>query len=125
MTRPEDDEMDELFGAARASTPAPSADFMARLRADAESAQPRRRPVVAMAQQPAMSGGGTLAMGGGFVGDIGGWPSLTFLGLAALTGLWFGLAAPGNLGEAMAALLGESVTLDIMPSAEVFEAEEF
>ncbi|NDV00417.1 hypothetical protein [Pseudoroseicyclus tamaricis] len=123
MTEQTDDDLEDLFGAAREGAPAPSAAFMARLQADARGAQPRPRPAVAMAMQPAMAGGGTMDAGGGFSDELGGWPSLTFLVLVALTGLWFGVAAPGSIGHALSTLFGGGVTIELVPSADVFGSE--
>lgn len=86
-----------LFAAARAETPAPGSDLMARVLADALEAQagfaPGRGgiPVPLSSPVPAQSRWRQL------VAALGGWPALGGLAMAGLAGLWIGVSPPQAL----------------------------
>lgn len=80
-------DLDALLAAAAQDTAqAPSADFMARVLADAEAMQPQPAAIVA---EPAPRRG----MLAGIVAALGGWPSIGGLATATVAGLWIGFSA--------------------------------
>ncbi len=83
-------ELEGLFAAARAEVPAPAADLLARIMADADACQP-----TAPAQARPQSGRSPMhALVRGALAAIGGWGGLAGLATAALAGVWIGYAHP-------------------------------
>ena len=74
--------LDDLFAEARAKSPTPSDDLMARVMGDAMDAMPKARTVAVEPRR------------GGFFAMIGGWPSFAGLATAAVAGVWIGFASP-------------------------------
>lgn len=92
-----DDELEGLFAAARAQTPVPSADLMARILADAEAqAVPEPAPATG-----GRTGGRPVRPTRGFwaalVAGLGGWPVLAGMATATVAGVWLGFATPEAL----------------------------
>lgn len=108
-----DTALDEIFAAARAQTPDPSAGLVARILADAESAQAaRERPMVPMARSSPWSR---------FVEGLGGWTSLAGLVTATLAGVWLGFVSPDQINTLSGGLLladstGVYALEDILPA---------
>lgn len=83
-------DLDALFEAARAHSPAPSEAFLARVVADAAAVDAARRQSAAQAAaQPGARRGLRDRLQA-----IGGWPALAGLATATVAGLWIGYAAP-------------------------------
>lgn len=86
------DDLDDLFAQARTRVEPPSAALLARIEADALREQPR--PQV-KAEAKAGFGSWLAGVFGGWGGLVGGGPSAAVgLTLAAVSGLWLGLAQP-------------------------------
>ena len=88
----DDDDLDAFFAAARRHPADPSPDFMARLLADAATAQAGAgdaRP--SLVPRPALSPGGLWRQ---LREMLGGWPAQGGLAAAGLAGLALGLALP-------------------------------
>ncbi|MFZ5965322.1 hypothetical protein ACOXXX_20455 [Thalassococcus sp. BH17M4-6] len=86
MTHEPDDDLPPglgaYFSAARADTPEPPADLMARIEAQALAARPDPDP--APHRRP-------LA---GLIAALGGWPAMAGLAAAACAGVWLGFSPP-------------------------------
>ena len=105
MTMMRDQDLDDLFAAARAAhATAPSPGLLARVLADAYDAQPDAAPAAAAppVRQP------------GFLARLGGFPALSGLAAAAIGGLWVGFAAPS-------AVAGVSVSLGFAVAEDTVE----
>ena len=102
-----DEGLEALFRAARAETPEPSADLMARIMADADAEiAARTRPVDgARRARP--------GLWAALIGAIGGWPALASMATAAAAGVWLGFASPDQINTlAGGVLLPETATGD-------------
>lgn len=89
-----DDDLDELFAAARRDAPRPDAALLGRIAADAARLSPggwRRRAWQA----------------------VGGWPAVAVFAAAALAGVWIGVVQPAPV-EAVIGLQGYDMA-DLMP----------
>lgn len=107
------DDLDALFGAARAKPAQPSDALMARVVADAEALQPAPRALAA-APPPAPVG-----LWRGVVDFFGGFGALAGMGSAAAAGLFIGFVQPTGLSDLSAALLGGQIdSLSLMPSVD-------
>jgi hypothetical protein len=81
--------------------PAPSADFMTRVLADADAVHADRS-----AAGPALAGARPgLGFWSGIRSALGGWPAVAGLAAATVAGVWIGFAQPGATGTSMAPLL--------------------
>ncbi|MEJ1990610.1 MAG: dihydroorotate dehydrogenase [Maritimibacter sp.] len=108
MTMPDDDmlneaALDDLFRAARAEAPMPSADLLARVMADAEAeiaAQPAPLPVRQAA--PRKSHLRSLLEG------LGGWPAVAGMITASVVGLSMGFVSPDQVNSLSGGLLLQS-----------------
>jgi hypothetical protein len=111
-----DDDLDDLFAAARADTLVPSDALMARIAADAASvAAARRRPAV-RAQR-----GGLLS---GLFAALGGWPALGGLAAATVAGFWIGVAPPVGLQSLTSTVFGDvDVTVSLFASDDIVGSE--
>jgi hypothetical protein len=112
MTRePQDDDLDMLFAKARGAAPAPGADLMARVLADAMAVDAARR-VTAQRRRD----GWLLALWRGFAAAFGGAGPVAGLATAAAAGLWIGFAAPAPVAAFAPILLGqEAADVDLIP----------
>ncbi|MCB2115096.1 MAG: dihydroorotate dehydrogenase [Rhodobacteraceae bacterium] len=111
--RDEDErELEGLFRAARALSPAPSGALMARVLADAEAARPRPAP------DPTPVSG--VAAPSWIAQLLGGWRGLGGLATAGAAGLWIGYAGLADTALMQGGLIDAeaAVTVDLMPSAE-------
>ena len=100
---PQDETLEALFAEARALRPAPSADLMSRLLADAERDRPR--PV---ATRPSARGAWRE-----WIAALGGWPAMGGLVAATVTGVWIGAAPPPELSSLLPSLWGEPVSVTV------------
>ena len=104
-----DNDLDDLFAAARADVARPSAALMARVLADAAAEQPRKpvpvRPRFRLAALIAALGGS-----GGIAG----------LASATVAGLWIGLAPPAAVDDFAATIWtsGQGDSVDLIPDLE-------
>ncbi len=105
MTDPKHDDLDGLFAEMRATAGVPSDALMARVLADAAAAQPRALP--ASAPQP--------ALWDRVMDAIGGWPSVGGLAVATVAGIWVGVAPPTPFQDLTATLIGDEVSLELVP----------
>jgi len=87
ITSRDDAALDRLLAAGRNAAPAPGADFLARLEADAETHLPR--PAPGAAPRPVPTLGHRLS----------GWLTAGGLATAAAAGVWIGFAAPDTLNS--------------------------
>ena len=113
------DDLDALFGAARAQAPVPSEALMARVLADALEVQPKavapRAPVMVRRE-------GMLARLAGLFGGAG---ALAGIGTAAVAGLFIGYVQPTGLSGWDDAVLGTPLeTVDLMPDVDALLAGE-
>ena len=119
--------LDELFSRARAAAPEPDPALLARIVADAQAVdQLRRAPVRPEQVRPAARPERT----GWFVSvlaALGGWPAMGSLTVAAVAGLWIGVAPPDSLAAVTGAfggvIWGDTVTLSLDPAEDVFGLE--
>lgn len=107
--RNDDDRLEVLFAAARATGAQPSDDFLSRLVATAEAAQPTP---VRTASQAAPRRRGWLAV-------LGGWPALGGLALATAAGFWIGVAPPAGLSALAARLAGQTIDVGLYGEDEL------
>ena len=105
-----DDDLDDLFLAARATGAPPSAALMARILDDAAAMQPRAAVVL---RRPGLRLSALIAA-------LGGVGALTALATAAVAGLWIGLAPPAAVDDFAATLWtsAEADSLDLIPDLE-------
>ncbi|WP_425102453.1 hypothetical protein [Tropicibacter sp. S64] len=75
----------DFFEAARTDAPRPTADFMARLEAQALAALPRPAPSPGLLRQ--------------LLQVLGGWPGAAGLATACAVGLWMGINPPAGLTD--------------------------
>lgn len=101
MTDDKDDDatLTPFFDASRAQAPAPSADLMARVLADARAEQ----PTTAAPVRPARPARGRLAT---VFDALGGWPAMAGLTAATVAGVWIGVNPPAGMADQLAGLLG-------------------
>jgi len=116
------DDLDDLFSAARACAPAPSAALLARVLADAEAARPRpaAAPLRAAPARPAPRRGPWSAL----AAALGGGGGIAGLATAAGAGLWLGLVQPvplAGLTPVPAAVVLD--TVELIPSLDLLAAE--
>jgi hypothetical protein len=91
-----DAKLEALFETARATSPVPSDDLIARVLKDAD------------AMQPVSLGSGWR----GWLGNLGGLPGLGGLITASCVGFWLGVAPPAGLPDLAATVLGVESVLD-------------
>ncbi len=115
MTDPKSDDLDDLFAQMRDIPVVPSDALMARVLADAAAAQPRAVP--ALTRQH--------GLWGRMMEAIGGWPSFGGLAVATVAGIWVGVAPPSSFQDITATLIGEQVSLELVPTGLALGAEEF
>ncbi len=103
-------ELDDLFRAARASAPQPSAELTARILADALREQPC--PVAAPRQRRRW---------GGVLAALGGWQAVTGLTAAAAAGLWIGINPPAAVAGIAEGLWPEPLSLELIDQMAALE----
>lgn len=114
------DDLDDLFAAARSRPVVPSEALMARVLADAMAAQPR--PVAVQTAAPARRRGGWLA---GFADVFGGFGALAGVGGAAVAGLVLGFVQPATVTDFADSLLGAEVaSVTLIPSTDALMVGE-
>ncbi|MBC2837093.1 dihydroorotate dehydrogenase [Paragemmobacter straminiformis] len=114
------DDLDDLFAAARSRPLVPSEALMARVLADAMAEQPKAAAVRA-AVAPARRGGWFA----GFAEVFGGFGALAGVGGAAVAGLVLGFVQPATVTDFADSLLGAEVTsVTLIPSADALMVEE-
>lgn len=99
--------LDGDFACARAAQPAPSEALMLRIIEDAAREQAAR---IAPPAAPPRRGRWCLALA-----DLGGWPAMAGLAMAAVAGMWLGALPPAQVRPLLALLLGgpqEGVLMD-------------
>ncbi|OYU18860.1 MAG: hypothetical protein CFE34_08305 [Rhodobacteraceae bacterium PARR1] len=112
VSEPGFDDLDALFGAARARPAVPSDALMARVMADALDLQPA--PRVLAAPPPAPPG-----LWRGVIDFFGGFGALAGMGSAAAAGLFLGFVQPTGVADLSAALIGGQIdSLSLMPSVD-------
>jgi hypothetical protein len=99
----DNDGLDVFFDAARKTAPTPDAAFMARILDDAMSVQAE----LALAKAPVRKREGFVAQ---LLRGVGGWPALTGLAAATVTGVWIGVNPPAAVSDQLASLVGTSTT---------------
>lgn len=123
-----DTTLEAFFAAGRAAAAEPSADFLARVLAEAEEVQAQ-----AMRQAPARPAPGRAGQGiwRGILASLGGWGGAGGLATATVAGLWLGFsgaqatdAAAGTLTDALASYLAEEDapidSLELIPDFDSF-----
>ena len=107
-----DDDLDDLFAAARAQDAPPSPALLARILADAASEQPRA-PAPARLARPRFRLAALIAA-------LGGGGALAGLATATVAGLWIGLAPPAAVDDFAATLWasGEGDSVELIPDLE-------
>lgn len=108
MTDRDDMELDHLFAEARDLRPAPGADLMARILADAEAVAMERAAPVPLARIAWLD----------WVRALGGWPAVGGLVASTVAGLWIGVAPPAGLSDLAALVLGDQVSVTIGVDAD-------
>ena len=104
MINRNDDFLDDIFAEARAVTPDPHEDLVARVLADAvlpprsQQTEPRE------------------TLWTRFLDSIGGWPAASGLAAATLVGVWIGVAPPSSVEELTASFIGEQVSVALFSS---------
>lgn len=94
-------DLDALLAEARAVSPVPSADLVARVLADADRALAGEAgPELAVAPVVA------ARAGRGWLSALGGWPAMGGLMASAVVGVWIGAAPPAALADTAAGLAG-------------------
>ena len=111
MTNPNDDMLDDLFATARQAAPAPSADLMARVLADAAAVQP----------QPATTTAAVPGLWSRMLDAIGGWPAVSGLAAATVAGIWVGVAPPSAVEDMTASLIGDEVSVSLFSPDLLFD----
>ena len=98
MSRQENDEdiLEDFFASARAKTPSPDTDLVARVLKDADAVQN-------VAHAP-----GRRQIKRGWLPAIGGWPALAGLATATVAGVTIGLADPVSVGDLAFAGIGSA-----------------
>ena len=116
------DPMEALFADARAAPSLPSDDFMARLLAQAEAAQPTAAGLAPVAPQPRAR----LGLWSRLVALLGGTAAVAGLGTAAMAGLVIGYVQPDPL-LTLADGFGVEVSgdpLDLLPGFDTLLSED-
>ncbi|QFT93793.1 hypothetical protein FIU86_13155 [Roseovarius sp. THAF9] len=122
-----DDELSAAFAAARRTAPEPDADFLARVLGDAEAVQDRLNEAEVAEREATRRRGARASVGWrGVFRALGGWPAVTGLSAAAITGLWLGVAPPDGVSATAQLVWGEDITLALQPDigTELFPDEE-
>jgi len=119
-------DLDDLFAAARAAAPHPSAALLARVEADGLRLLPGS---VAQLRRPQPQRRGLLGLFADMMRAIGGVGGAAGLATATLAGLWIGVVQPPGLSaltEGLTAPLGAELAFDsveLIPSFDPFATE--
>jgi hypothetical protein len=115
MTTPDQtrDPVDDLLARMRDGAPDPSGDLMARVLADAMAAQVPPRTAT-----PGLSIWSQIGRA------LGGWPTFGGLSAATAAGLWLGVAPPVLLSDWAAQVLGQTETIDLYATNDLFGLSE-
>ena len=107
-----DDDLDDLFAAARKQATQPSPALLARILADAAAEQPRAPAPAGLARPRVRLAALSAALGGG--------GALAGLATATVAGLWIGLAPPAAVDDFAATLWasGEGDSVELIPDLE-------
>ncbi len=97
--------LDDLFRAARAEAPAPSADLLARIMGDAD-AELAARPTVL----PVRAAPGLKTRLRSFLDGLGGWPAVAGMVTATVVGVSMGFVSPDQVNTLSGGLLLQSDT---------------
>ncbi|WP_386680472.1 dihydroorotate dehydrogenase [Loktanella sp. R86503] len=109
MTERDMNNLDQLLNTARRRAVPASDDLMARVLADAVALQPAAGTV-----RPQQTASRT-----GWLRDlIGGWPALSGVLAAGLTGLWVGVAPPTGVESLAATMIGTTQTVTFLPETD-------
>lgn len=120
------DELDALFGAVAARTAPPSAALTARVLADAAALQPRPKSLAVQALAPVAGMRPRLGWFASLAGVFGGGGALAGMSLAAITGVFIGVAQPGAVLTWAQTISGTATleSYDLLPSADQLLAQE-
>ena len=110
-----DHDLDSLFAAARADSPAPSAALTTRVLADADAAMVRT-PAAKIAPTSASGAGASLWTK--LAALFGGAGAVAGMATATVAGFYIGFAQPMNNGLLPAVLGGEIAELEMMPGLD-------
>ncbi len=99
---PDSTTLQPFFEAARADTPMPSGDLMARIEADALAMMPEPAGLVSAPQR---------GIFGQLLDLVGGWPAVSGLAAATAAGVWIGVSPPVSVSDSVASLLGQDIGL--------------
>ena len=109
MTNRDMDDLDDLLALAKARPVTPGDDLMARVLADA-----------AAQQSPARVRTGSPSGTTRWLQDLlGGWPVLTGILAAGLSGLWIGVAPPAGVEGLAAVLVGTTQSVTFLPETDL------
>ena len=114
-------DLDRMLAEARANTPAPGADFMARLLADAVAEQPKAAGALLVQAAPAAvapPAGLGARLWAALTAGFGGSATLAGLCGVALLGVWVGYADPAGLADSF--VTTTDAGLELAPAAEYF-----
>ncbi|SLN28220.1 hypothetical protein ROA7023_00944 [Roseisalinus antarcticus] len=103
-----------VFAEARRENQTPSDALMARIMADAAAELPRRAGV---AGDP--SAAGRTGIASTIWALLGGWAGAGGLAAATVAGLWIGVAPPAGLTDLAAGVLGETITVALVPDDDL------
>jgi hypothetical protein len=106
--------LDALFAQARRPAPPPGDDLIARVLADAYAQQP------SFAAPPVQSRGIWARLSEG----LGGWTALGGLSAATAAGVWFGVSPPAAFEDWAAATLGQTETVSLFASGDLYGLTE-
>jgi hypothetical protein len=99
------DGLEGFFAAARATAIDPSADFLARVLADAEAEAAQRAPQAAPLRT-APAGAPRQGLWATLGAGLGGWGGIGGMATAAVAGVWIGVSGLGSLGTVGTTLNG-------------------
>ncbi|MEM9496497.1 MAG: hypothetical protein AAGA28_01145 [Pseudomonadota bacterium] len=119
----DDDQLKDLFQAARACPQDPGAPLLARVLQDAEAE---------LAARQTSAGSRTVSVrqttqrdwGTGWVRALGGWPAAAGLSLATCAGVWIGVAAPEALTRTAQSVMSGGSEPDVFIFADGFGLNE-
>lgn len=114
MTNPNDEFLDDVFAQARTEKVPPHEDLMARVLGDAAAVQS------GFAAAPQVAQAGLWAR---LMEAIGGWPAVSGLAAATVAGVWIGVAPPSSVEGFTAGLIGDEVSVSLLPTSFTFETE--
>ncbi len=114
MSDPKMTDLDDLFAAGRAETPAPSEALMARIRADGQALQPEAQGLAVAARAPEKVS---------FWDMLGGWPALSGVAAAGVAGVWLGIAPPAGIEDIASDMFGNTASVSFVAEYDDFLGE--